>query len=64
MEQRYFTPREIAERLRVDYTTVMRWIRAGVLEAETIQEGRCNRHRIKKAAVDTLETPSSPRVAN
>ena len=40
MEQEYYTPREIAELLRVDYTTVMRWIRTGILEAETIQEGQ------------------------
>jgi excisionase family DNA binding protein len=54
MEQEYFTPREVAERLRVDYTTVMRWIRAGLLEVETIREGKRNRHRIKKAAIDAL----------
>ncbi len=64
MEQEYFTPREIAKWLRVDYATVMRWIRAGILEAETIREGRRNRHRIKKAAIDALETPSSLHVLN
>ena len=58
MEQEYLTPREVAKRLRVNYTTVMRWIRTGLLEAETIGEGRRNRHRIKKATLDTLETPS------
>jgi excisionase family DNA binding protein len=58
MEQKYFTPREIAKRLRVDYATVMRWIKTGLLPAETIREGKRNRHRIKKATIDTLETRS------
>jgi excisionase family DNA binding protein len=60
MEEDYFTPREIAKRFRVDDTTVRRWIRTGALEAETIREGRRNRHRIKRATIETLETPSSP----
>jgi excisionase family DNA binding protein len=60
MEQEYFTPREIAKRFRVDDTTVRRWIRTGVLEAETIRQGRRNRHRIKKATIETLETSSNP----
>ncbi len=34
--QDYFTPGEVARRLRVDRTTVQRWIRTGALEAETI----------------------------
>lgn len=58
MEQEYVTPRELSKLLRVDYTTVMRWIRTGALEAETIRQGRRNRHRIKKAAIDALETNS------
>ena len=60
MEQEYFTPRQVAHRLRVDYTTVMRWIRTGLLDVETIREGRRNRHRIRKATIETLETPSPP----
>jgi excisionase family DNA binding protein len=58
MEQDYYTPPELAKLLRVDYTTVMRWMRTGALEAETIRQGRRNRHRIKKAAIDALETKS------
>lgn len=57
MEQEYFTPREVARRLRVNYTTVMRWIRNGLLEAETVREGKRNRHRIRKVIIETLETP-------
>jgi predicted site-specific integrase-resolvase len=60
MEQEYFTPREVALRLRVDYATVMRWIRTGLLDAETIQEGRRNRHRIRKVVLETLEAPRQP----
>jgi excisionase family DNA binding protein len=61
MDQEYLTPREIARRLRVDYTTVLRWIRNGLLEVETIRQGKRNRHRIKKVTIDTLETPIPPR---
>jgi len=57
MEQEFLTPREIAKLLRVDYSTVMRWIRTGILPAETIREGKRNRHRIRKATIETLETP-------
>jgi excisionase family DNA binding protein len=57
MEQNYYTPREVAKLLRVDYTTVMRWIRTGALEAETIRQGNRNRHRIKKASIKMLKTP-------
>jgi excisionase family DNA binding protein len=55
MEQEYYTPPEVAKRLRVDYTTVTRWIRSGILEAETIRQGKRNRHRIPKATIDRIE---------
>jgi excisionase family DNA binding protein len=60
MEHEFYTPREIAKRLRVDDTTVRRWIRTGALEAETIRQGRRNRHRIKKETIAAIEAPSSP----
>jgi len=60
MEQEYVTPHEAATKLRVSYRTVRRWIRDGILPVETIQEGRRNRHHIKKATLETLETPSTP----
>lgn len=47
------TPQEVATRLRVTAYTVRRWIATGVLEAETIKEGKRNRHRIKKLLIDT-----------
>jgi predicted site-specific integrase-resolvase len=55
MEQEYFTPRQVAQRLRVDYTTVIRWIKTGLLDVETIQEGRRNRHRIKQSVIEAIE---------
>jgi excisionase family DNA binding protein len=55
MEQEYFTPPEVAKHLRVNYTTVTRWIRNGALEAETVRQGRRNRHRIPKAVTDRIE---------
>jgi excisionase family DNA binding protein len=60
MEQEYITPHEIAKRLRVDESTVRRWIRTGILEAETIRQGRRNRHRIKKDILSAIEHPSPP----
>ena len=60
MEQEYLTPRQVAQRLRVDYTTVLRWISTGLLDVETIREGRRNRHRIRKVTIDTLETHLPP----
>jgi len=60
MEQEYFTPPQVAKRLRVDYTTVTRWIRTGIFEAEKIGKGKGNRHSIKKATIDEIETPSPP----
>jgi excisionase family DNA binding protein len=59
MEEDYLTPLQVAKLLRVNYITVTRWIRTGLLEAETIREGKRNRHRIRKATIEALETPSS-----
>ena len=53
MEKDYLTPREVAGRLRVDDTTVRRWIRLGILEALTVTEGK--RHRIKRTTIELLE---------
>jgi excisionase family DNA binding protein len=60
MEKDYLTPRELAKLLRVDYTTVMRWIRNGSFEVETVREGIRNRQRIKKVTIDTLQIPLPP----
>jgi len=55
--EEYLTPREVAQRLRVKASTVRVWIRSGALEAETLQEGRRNRHRIKVAVIEAIERP-------
>ena len=60
MEQDYLTPEEVAKRLRVKATTVRRWIATGALEAETIKEGKRNRHRIKKVVIETIEKRHQP----
>lgn len=49
------TVREIARRLRVDDTTVRRWIKSGALEAITLpHRGRRQAYRIKRSTLDTL----------
>jgi excisionase family DNA binding protein len=57
MEAEYLTPQQVAQRLRVKASTVRVWIRSGALEAETVQEGRRNRHHIKKAVIEAIERP-------
>lgn len=49
------TVREVARRLRVDDTTVRRWIKSGALEAITLpHRGKRQAYRIKKSTLDTL----------
>ncbi len=49
--EEFLTPQEVAARLCVTAYTVRRWIATGVLEAQTIKEGKCNRHRFRKSIV-------------
>jgi excisionase family DNA binding protein len=50
-----FTVREVARRLRVDDTTVRRWINSGALEAITLPHmGKRQAYRIKKSTLDAL----------
>lgn len=49
------TVREVARRLRVDDTTVRRWIKSGSLEAITLpHKGRRQAYRIKQSTLDKL----------
>ena len=49
------TVREVAKRLRVDDTTVRRWIKSGALEAITLpHRGRRQAYRVKSSTMNTL----------
>ena len=55
------TVREVAKRLRVDDTTVRRWIKSGALEAITLpHKGKRSAYRIKLSTLRKLtEAPIS-----
>jgi excisionase family DNA binding protein len=49
------TVREVAERLRVDTTTVRRWVKQGVLEAVVLPHVRERQaYRIKAVTLDKI----------
>ncbi len=49
------TVTEVAQRLRVDHTTVRRWIKRGALEAIILpHRGPRLGYRIKKSTIETL----------
>ena len=49
------TVREIAKRLRVDDTTVRRWIKSGALEAITLpHRGKRQAYRVKSSTLGKL----------
>ena len=55
------TVHEVSSRLRVDDTTVRRWIKMGALEAISLpRRGMRQTYRIKKATLDTLLNNSLP----
>jgi excisionase family DNA binding protein len=55
------TVREVARRLRVDDTTVRRWIKSGALEAITLpHRGKRLAYRIKKLTLDLLMSSVLP----
>ncbi|GER81614.1 MAG: helix-turn-helix domain-containing protein [Thermogemmatispora sp.] len=55
------TVREVARRLRVDDTTVRRWIKSGALEAITLpHRGKRQAYRIKKSTLDALMRGTTP----
>jgi len=53
---------EVAKQLRVDDTTVRRWIKTGVLSAVTLpHRGARQAYRIRRSTLDALlASPSSP----
>ncbi len=55
------TVREVAKQLRVDDTTVRRWIKNGVLEAITLpHRGSRQAYRIRRSTLDALLTAPQP----
>jgi excisionase family DNA binding protein len=56
------TVREVARRLRVDDTTVRRWIKTGALVAVTLpHKGKRQAYRVKKSTLDKLlQSPELP----
>ncbi len=62
--QDLLTVREVAKHLRVDDTTVRRWIKSGALDAVALPHSgkRCG-YRVRKHTLDALfSTPSSPNI--
>lgn len=54
------TVREVARHLRVDDTTVRRWIKCGALEAITLpHRGKRRGYRVRKMTLDELFSSSS-----
>jgi len=56
------TVREVAKTLRVDDTTVRRWVKHGTLEAVSLPHaGKRQAYRVRRETLDTLLTaPVSP----
>lgn len=49
------TVREVARRLRVDDTTVRRWIKHGTLEAVSLPHvGKRQAYRVRRSTIDLL----------
>jgi len=58
-EAELLTVREVAKQLRVDDTTVRRWIKNGVLEAITLpHRGTRQAYRIRRSTLEALLAPS------
>lgn len=54
------TVREVARHLRVDDTTVRRWIKNGVLEAVTLpHSGKRRGYRVRRLTLDSLLNSSA-----
>jgi excisionase family DNA binding protein len=65
MAQDLLTVSEVAAVLRVDQTTVRRWISQGVLDAVTLpHKGRRQAYRIRQETVDRLLQSTTQQVAH
>ena len=60
-EDTLYTVSEVAKRLRVDTTTVRRWITIGILEAVVLpHQGKRQAYRIRESTLNKLlQTPAS-----
>jgi excisionase family DNA binding protein len=60
-EDTLYTVSEVAKRLRVDTTTVRRWIAIGILEAVVLpHQGKRQAYRIRESTLNKLlQTPAS-----
>ena len=54
MKDELLTVGEVAKRLRVDDTTVRRWIRQGILEAVKLPYRQRSAHRVKQSVVASI----------
>lgn len=60
-EETLYTVSEVAKRLRVDTTTVRRWISIGVLDAVILpHRGKRQAYRIRERTLDKLLQSSGP----
>ena len=60
LNEELLTVHEVAQQLRVDDTTVRRWIKNGVLEAIALpHRGLRQAYRIRKATLDALLTSTA-----
>jgi excisionase family DNA binding protein len=60
MSQELLTVREVAEELRVDGTTVRRWIKNGILAAITLPHaGKRCAYRVHRMTMDALMSNSA-----
>jgi excisionase family DNA binding protein len=58
-EEKLLTITEVAKRLRVDGTTVRRWIGNGVLEAVSLPHvNKRQSYRIKESTLDAMLAPA------
>lgn len=57
-QEKLYTVKEVARHIRVDETTVRRWIKHGVLAAIILpHRGKREAYRITQSTLDTLLTP-------